>query len=520
MKKTQKYKVGTKTVERQINYIPVRYIFAMLITIFEVLAIIAVVVALCYFVPYFYIAAWITQIACVISIIASQDNPDYKIPWLLFVLIIPIGGFMLYLIFYSRKLKKKYVRRLNALKELKYSYDDTQELNELKSLDPQAYAQAKMLKSTSGAHVFSDTGCVFYPLGENLMEAMLKDLRDAEKFIYMEYFIIEEGIFWNSILEILKEKATQGVEIKVVYDDIGCMSTLPGNYAKELKRYGIEGVPFSRLRGSADNEFNNRSHRKITVIDGKIGYTGGVNIADEYINKVNRFGHWKDVGLRLEGKAVWELTRLFVTDFGINIKNPPVFNGELYPHAKGEGGGFVVPFGDGPRPLYNHRVAKTLILTMLYTAQKSVYLVTPYFIVDNELAAAIENTALRGVEVTLCVPHIPDKKLVFNMTRSFYPRLMSAGVRVFEYTPGFVHAKMYVVDSKYAFVGTVNLDYRSLVHHFENGVWMYGSQTVADVEADIINTLEKSEEINKSTIKTTLFGRLMRSIVKIFAPML
>ena len=385
MKRTYTYKAGNKTIERQVNYIPVRYIFAVMITVFEVLAIIGIVVALCYFVPYFYIAAYLTEIGCVISIIASQDNPDYKIPWLLFVLILPIGGFMLYLIFYSRKLKRKFIKRLQDLRINSYEKNDRPLFDKLKKEDGQAFAQAKMLFATASCTLFTDTGCTYYPLGENLMEAMLLDLKQAEKFIYMEYFIIEEGVFWDSILEVLKEKARQGVEVKVLYDDVGCMSTLPGNYAKILQKYGIDATPFSRLRGSADNEFNNRSHRKITVIDGKIGYTGGVNIADEYINKVERFGHWKDVGMRLEGEAVWELTKLFTVDFGINVKQPPKYHHSLYPKSDIKCDGYVMPFGDGPRPLYNLRASKTLIQAMLAGARESVYLVTPYFIVDNEL---------------------------------------------------------------------------------------------------------------------------------------
>ena len=236
MKKIQTYKVGKKTINRQINYIPVRYIFAMMITIFEILGIIGTVVALCYFVPYFYIAAALTQAGCIISIIASQDNPDYKIPWLIFVFIIPIGGFMLYLIFYSRKLKKRFIKRLESLKKYYYCKDDTQIKTELMEKDPCALSQASLLKASASTNIFKNTKCTYFPLGEELLPELLADLQNAEKFIYMEYFIIEEGEFWNSILEILKEKATQGVEIKVLYDDIGCMATLPGNYSKILSQ--------------------------------------------------------------------------------------------------------------------------------------------------------------------------------------------------------------------------------------------------------------------------------------------
>ena len=337
----------------------------------------------------------------------------------------------------------------------------------------------------------------------------------------MEYFIIEEGVFWNSILDILKRKAAAGVRVRVLYDDIGCMSTLPGDYHKQLSGFGIEATPFSRLRGNADSEFNNRSHRKICVIDGKVGYTGGVNIADEYVNRVERFGHWKDTAIRLEGEAVWELTRLFLADYGINVKKLPDAVENVYPKVGGHAaGGYIIPFGDGPRPLYERRVGKSLIQDMLAAATEYMYMTTPYLIIDNELCGSIENAALRGVDVRIIVPHIPDKKLVFGMTRSFYQRLMKAGVRIYEYEPGFIHAKSYIADGQYAMIGTINLDYRSLVHHFENGVWMYRCDCIRNLEGDIRATMEKSVEVTPDMIKTGLLTRFVRSVVRIFAPML
>ena len=520
MKKRYQVKTGTKTIEREYNYIPVRYIVAVLITLLEILAILGIVVACCYYIPYFYIAAYLTEIFCVIKIIASDDNPDYKVPWLLFVLILPIAGFMLYFLFYSRKLNKKFVRRLDELK--RYGYEKKNEdLLALERENANAAAQAKMLCSVSGASVFQGTEETYYPLGEDMWQAMLSDLEGAKEFIFMEYFIIEEGVFWNSILDILKRKAAEGVTVRLLYDDIGCMNTLPGSYHKTLKCLGMEAVPFSRLRGQADGEFNNRSHRKICVIDGRVGYTGGVNIADEYINEIERFGHWKDTALRLEGEAVWELTRLFLTDYGINVKKLPETELELYPkQSEICADGYVIPFGDGPRPLYERRVGKSVIQNMLSAATQYMYMTTPYLIIDNELCSSIENAALRGVDVRIILPHIPDKRMVFGMTRSFYQRLMKAGVRIYEYEPGFIHAKSYVADGEYAMIGTINLDYRSLVHHFENGVWMYGCDSIKDLQRDIEATMEKSIEVTPSMLKTGLFTRFVRSVVRIFAPML
>ncbi len=520
MKKITRYKVGNKTVERQINYIPVRYVFAVLITLLEVLAIIGVVVALCYFVPYFYIAAYITEFFCVIKIIASDDNPDYKIPWLLFVLILPIVGFMLYFIFYSRKLQKRFVKRLKELYEHRYRRDDTSEIAALEAQSPEIASDARMLCSIGRTHLYTNTTQQYFPLGEEMYKQMLIDLAAAKSFIFMEFFIIEEGLFWNSMLEILQKKAANGVEIRVVYDDIGCMSTLPGNYAKTLRTYGIKATPFSRLRGNADSEFNNRSHRKILVIDGHVGYTGGVNIADEYINKVERFGHWKDVGIRLEGEAVHELTQLVLTDYGINVREFTPPSADYFPACSKVASGFLIPFGDGPRPLYERRVSKSVIQNMLARATRYAWITTPYLIIDNELCTALENAALRGVDVRIIVPHIPDKKMVFAMTRSFYPRLMTAGVKLFEYEPGFIHAKSYLVDDELAMIGTVNLDYRSLVHHFENGVWLYRCDAIKDLKADMEATLTKCIAVDKSLIKINPAQRLFRSIIRIFAPLL
>lgn len=521
MKKKYEYYANNKKIEREYNYIPVRYIVAILITLLEVLAILGIMVALCYYVPYFYIAAWLTEIFCVLRIIASDDNPDYKIPWLLVVLIVPIAGFMLYFLFYSRKLQKKFVKRLKDLKNKSYEKDDRKLFAQLEQENRAAYGQAKMLCDISEAHLFTDTKQTYFSIGEEMHKSMLADLKKAKRFIFLEYFIIEEGLFWNSILEILKEKVASGVEVKLVYDDIGCMTTLPGDYWKQLKKFGIGATPFSRLRGNADSEFNNRSHRKILVIDGAVGYTGGINIADEYINEIVKHGHWKDTGLRLEGEGVWELTKLFLTDYGINVKKMPKVRKDYFPSCNMDGEkGYLIPFGDGPHPIYNHRVGKSVLQNMLAHATRYVYMTSPYLIIDNDLCQDIENTAMRGVEVKIIVPHVPDKKTVFGMTRSFYKRLMDAGVQIYEYEPGFIHAKSYLVDDTYAMIGTINLDYRSLVHHFENGVWMYRCDSIMDLKKDIEETLTKCIPVTKEIEKLTLLQRLFRAVVRIFAPMM
>lgn len=520
MKKTIRIRYDAdRTQEREINYIPVRYIVAILLAVLETAAVIAIVMLLSYYVPYFYLAMWVTEIATIIHIIASDGNADYKIPWLIVVMVIPVGGLMLYIMFGSRKLKKKFIRRLEAMRSA-YQKDDSAALENLEKVSPNACGQAKMLQRIANSHVFTNTAGQYFPLGEDMYPQLLADLRKAEKFIFMEYFIIEEGKFWNSILEILKEKAAAGVEVKVIYDDVGCMMTLPGNYDKILRRFGIDAVPFSKLKGNADSEFNNRSHRKITVIDGKVGYTGGINIADEYINQVVKFGHWKDVGLRLEGEAVRELTRLFLTDYCINIKTVKGGTVDYFPEYSVSDDGFVIPFGDGPMPIYKRRVGQTVIEDMLNRAHRYVWIMTPYLIIDNQLCTCMENAALRGVEVKLLLPHIPDRKIIFEMARSHYHRLMDAGVQIYEYEPGFVHAKVYLADGETAMVGTINMDYRSLVHHFENGVWMHRCSAVDSIREDFENTFLKCIPMNRENTKWNLLQRFVRAVLKVFAPML
>ncbi len=516
-----RYKVADRSVEKEVVYIPIRYILAILLSVLEIIAIIGAVVTICLRSPLFFLLAYLIQMACVIRIIASDDNPDYKVPWLLFVLILPIGGFMLYFLFYSRKLKRKFVRRMKELKDQSYEKEDENLLISLQSRHPAAAAQAKMLMDIAETHLFTNTVQTYYPSGEEMWRAMLEDLRQAQRFIFMEYFIIEQGVFWNSILEILKQKAAEGVAVRVVYDDIGCMTTLPGAYHRTLASFGIIATPFSRLKGQADSEFNNRSHRKILVIDGKVGYTGGINLADEYINRKERFGHWKDTALRLEGEAVWELTRLFLIDYGINVRQMPQIKEECFPVMDSiEEKGYLIPFGDGPHPIYPRRVGKSVIQNLLHSANRYVYMTTPYLIIDNDLCSSIENAALRGVDVRIIVPHIPDKKLVFSMTRSFYHRLIRAGVRIYEYAPGFIHAKSYLADDELGMIGTINLDYRSLVHHFENGVWMYQCAALQDIKKDMLATMNQSILIEEGSLKTTLLQRFICSVVRIFAPLL
>ena len=507
--------------KRRLKYIPLRFIIAMLITVFEIVAIIGVVLFACIKVPYFYAFALIIHFLCVVHLISSDDNPDYKVPWLVLIMGVPIVGFMLYFLFFSRKLKKRYIKRLKTIIDNTYEKNDSIEFDKLKGENVTAYNQFKMLSRLSGASLFTSTKTDYYGDINNLLSDLLIDLENAKSFIFLEFFIIENGEFWNKVLNVLTKKVNSGVDVRVLYDDVGCMRALPGNYYKKLKDLGIKAISFSRMKGGLDSEFNNRNHRKIIVIDGIVGYTGGFNIADEYINKKVRFGEWKDSGLRLYGEAVFELTKLFLIDYGLNDKEftmPPknAFN----KHGDNKFYGYVMPFGDGPKPLYKRSVGKSVIQSLIASAERYVYITTPYLIIDNDLLTDIENASLRGVEVKIAVPKIPDKKIIFQITKSSYNRLLSAGVKIYEFTPGFIHAKNYLVDGVYALSGTINLDYRSLVHHFENGVLLYKTDCVKSIESDVNAVFFKSEQVHIETLKNGPIKRLIISLIKFFAPLM
>jgi len=523
VKKNIKIYQKGKLIDKEINYIPTRYILAILITIFEVAAIIGVMIVLAMHVPYFYLAILATEIGVIIAIMISNNNPDYKLVWLFLVVMVPLGGLMIYLIFYKRKLPQKSIKRLKKVHN-SYLYNDENNFNELAQQNELVATQAKSICKTSGSHLYKNSKFEYFSIGEEMHKEMLHELSKAKKFIFLEYFIIEDGEFWNSILDILKEKAKAGVEVKLVYDDVGCMGTLPGNYYKTLtKKYNIQTVLFSKMKGQANGEFNNRSHRKILVIDGRVAFTGGINIADEYINKVNRLGHWKDTGVKIEGEAINELTKLFFMDYLLNFKKELKIDFSKYyvTNSSIKADNYTVPFGDAPKPINNYSISKMAIMNLLNQAKKYVYITTPYLIVDNELMRAIENTAIRGVDIRIIVPHVPDKKMVFGMTKSVCLQLIRQGVKIYEYTPGFIHAKSYIADDNYGIIGTMNLDYRSLDHNFENGVFIYNDSVIMDMKNDFIATMNKSKNINEEKPKhKLLITKFIYILVKIFSPLL
>ena len=339
----------------------------------------------------------------------------------------------------------------------------------------------------------------------------------------MEYFIIECGLMWNTVLNILKKKAREGVEVRIMYDDIGCMLTLTPNYNEIIEKLGIKCCQFSKISGRATSAHNNRDHRKITVIDGKVAYTGGINMADEYINHVKKYGYWKDTAIKLTGDAVQGFCAMFLINWDTN-SGYEISDYQKYCKPTSQNtdstNGYYIPFGDGPAPLYPETVSKNAFLNIINQAMEYVYITTPYFIIDTELTNSLINASKRGVDVRIITPHIPDKKIIHLMTRSAYSHLIKYGVKFFEFTPGFIHAKSIVSDDDYAITGTVNFDYRSLVHHFEDGVWIYKSETVLKIKRDFLTTQKLSERVSKKTLKITLLQRIIKIFVKIAAPLL
>lgn len=502
------------------HYIPRRFIIAILIALAETLAIIALFAFLCYRQHWLYIVSILIQAGVAISIACADENPDFKVPWILVVLLLPIVGYMLFFLFSKRKVTKRYIAKINYINQ-SLKKDDKNEMEAVYKADRLVYSQILEIRKMATTHLYNDTKTVYFPTGEEYFKSLLNDVKEARKFIFIEYFIIESGVFWDPILEVLKQKAKSGVEVKIIWDDIGCIKTLPGNYAKKLKDFNIDATPFYKLKGQANNEFNNRSHRKMFIIDGFRGYTGGINLADEYINARERFGYWKDVGMRLEGSAVNEMTKLFLMDFYSN-KKEKISNPEKYylPSLPSSSTAFVLPFGDGPRPLYQFTIGKTVIMNMLNGAHDYVYMTSPYLIIDSELTDAIKNAALRGVDVRIITPGIPDKKTVYLMTRSSYKSLIEAGVKIYEYTPGFIHAKTYISDDSLAMVGTINLDYRSLVHHFENGVILFKDPSIMKMKEDFLTSQSKSKCMNEVKLPNSIGKRIIRTIAKIFSPLL
>ena len=344
----------------------------------------------------------------------------------------------------------------------------------------------------------------------------------------MEFFIIHDGIFWNNVLTILKKKASDGLDVRIIYDDMGSLQTLPVDYFKQLRDLGIQCYCFNPVSATLSLRQNNRDHRKIVVIDGHTSFTGGVNLADEYINKRQKInGYWKDTGIMLKGPATWNFTVMFL-QFWKHLSGEEInYDKFKYPGLPKDentepgivSDGYVQPYADNP--LFSEIVAENVYLNMIHRATKYIYITTPYLIIDNEMITALTLAASSGVDVRIVTPHIPDKRTVFMITRSFYEPLTKAGVKIYEYTPGFIHSKMMIADDKYCAIGSINLDFRSLYLHFECASMLYYSSIVKDVKADILETIDESEEITyEHCLAMNKPYRLWLTLLRLYAPLL
>lgn len=509
-------------MSKKAKLIASKYGFSCFMILAEVLSILVIFMALSKYTPVLMFFALLNSLIAYLSIVNRDTNPENKIPWISVVLLLPPLGALLYVMLYERKPSRRDIRHGKSLLGALPIENDRLELAALEDVDTLAAGKVRsILNSDSAANLYCGTTAEYFPLGEGMFQRMLEDLRSAKHFIFMEYFIIEDGIMWRQILDILTEKAAAGVEVRLMYDDIGCMATLPKNYDRQLRRNGIQCRRFNRFLPVASSIHNNRDHRKILVVDGQTGYTGGINLADEYINQIEKFGHWKDGGVRLEGSAVQGLTRLFLLGWDINLKT--VSDYDWYcscTRAVPEAHGCYLPFGSGPSPVYERPVGKDVLLNLFNQASRYVYVTTPYLIIDYDLATAIESAALRGVDVRLITPHIPDRKLIQLMTRNSYAPLLKAGVKIFEYEPGFIHGKNVISDDTYALVGTINFDYRSLVHHYEDAVWMYRPDILPDIKSDFLETQGRSIEMKPGMIRETFRQNVLRCCIRTFAPLL
>ena len=453
----------------------------------------------------------------------SQHNATFKISMVFLILLFPVFGAVFYCFFHYQTTTIGYRKRLHKKEqETAHAFGFVPDMADTASIEnPDAGRMIRYLRDVSGFPVCGNTETEYYDDGKAYQAALLKALRSAEKYIFMEYFIIGEGVFWDSIHEILREKAAAGVDVRLIWDDIGCLLTLPTDFAASLRKEGIQCVVFNPFRPFLSSVQNNRDHRKITSVDGKVAFTGGINLADEYINERERFGHWKDAGIRLEGDGAWSFTVMFLQMWSFLTKQTEdcaKYLPERREPAPEGTRGWVQPFCDSPMDELS--VGEHTYRHLIATAKNYVYITTPYLMVDNDLISTLKLAAESGVDVRILTPHKPDKKIVHFTTRSYYRELLHSGVRIFEYTDGFIHSKNFVVDDRLGSVGTVNMDFRSLYMHFECGVCLYGTDSLAEVKRDFLETQEKCMEITAKTWRANPLVAFLQDICRLFAPML
>lgn len=457
-----------------------------------------------------------------VLIVNSSDHPSYKIAWLVPLVVLP--GFMSVAYLYlhlqlNRYFFKRCVDEVNRATR-RYLKQNDNIVKEMDKYDVSAAHLARYIGECAGYPAFNNTDVKYFKVGEEYYEALVDEIKKAKRYIFMEYFIISNGDMWREIFKLLLLKVSEGVEVRLMYDGMGSASILPGGYDDFLNDNGIKCKVFNRFKPFLTSEQNNRDHRKITVIDGQVAFTGGINLADEYINQKKRFGHWKDSGVMLKGDAVFSFVMMFFQMWELNVKQHEDYN--LYRADKkyfaAEDAGYVIPYGDCPNDL--EAVGKTVYLDIINKAKDYVYITAPYFVIDNELVTALSYAAKSGVDVKIIVPGIYDKWYVHQMSMCYYRELIPAGVKFYSYTPGFIHAKNFVSDDLKAVVGTVNTDFRSLYLHFEDAVFMYRSHAVKKVKEDFEKTLLKCRELTLDDVNKNVFSRLLGSLIRAFGPLL
>ena len=474
------------------------------------------------FLPHIYGGTVIFTLCMVLYLLNSRIDPSAKITWLIIIMLLPVFGAMLFLFVQSdlghRALKKRVQQVVDQTRDAVTPSTETAE--HFAKENPGAAGLAHYISKTGCYPVYDHTSVTYFPSGEAKFEALLQELEKAEKFIFLEYFIINEGMMWGRILEILVRKAAEGVDVRVMYDGTCEFSTLPHNYPKLLNDLGIRCKTFAPITPFVSTHYNYRDHRKILVIDGNTAFNGGINLADEYINETVRFGHWKDTAVMLKGDAVRSFTLMFLQMWSLDEKSPtfaPYLNAPTLPRQEAKG--FVIPYGDCP--VDNYKVGEQVYIDLLNRAQRYIYIMTPYLILDGEMLNALQFAAERGVDVRLILPGIPDKVIPYALAWTHYFALLDAGVKIYEYTPGFVHAKVFVSDDREAVVGTINLDYRSLYHHFECATYLYDVDCIPDIKQDFIETQAKCRTVSPATVKDAKFSRKIIGIVlKAIAPLM
>lgn len=497
-----------------------RMVYLALCVVLQAAALVVMFLMFRQYFAYFYGVCILVTIGAVLYLVNEDSNPAYKIAWLIPIMLFPIFGGLFYLMFGRVRPTRRERQRMESINR---RYDDALSptkgaMDALRGESEDAALQASYIERAARAPVYAGTETEYLPLGEAMFARMMDELEKAERFIFMEYFIVQEGKMWNAICEVLARKAKQGVDVRMMYDDFGCMFTLPAHYYRTLEQMGIKCCVFNRFTNIFSSRFNNRDHRKICVIDGNVGFTGGINLADEYINAVQKHGHWKDTAVLLRGEAVWSLTVMFLSlwDFVRHESEPYA----LYaPTAAVQGQGYVQPFTDSPQD--EEIVGETCYMNLINRARRSVWITTPYLIIDNEMITALCTAAKSGVDVRIITPGVPDKKIVYQLTRSYYGPLLKAGVKIYEYTPGFIHAKSFVVDDDFGVVGTINLDFRSLYLHYECAAWMYRTKAVTQLKADFEQTLPVCTPVSPDkNISLPGLRGLGLSVLRIFAPLM